>query len=267
MKPEWRDRLRHMENALMRDMYHPLGEIALSGFVTAEALSLAEASARTRSSLPTGSEWGGPWQYSWMFGAIELPEAARGERIVLSLDMGGEATLFVDGHAFGTRRAEWVSVPHHYVVDQTIARDAQPGARYELAAEVYAGHPMPPEPLGGCATGPVFPEEEAGIMRMKPAVVGRNTFGIWNEQAYQLWLDVRALHELMECADPNSLRVELIEHGLKRMMVELDMEQPFAARRAAYRQARELLRPLMEAHNGSSAPTMYAVGNAHLDVC
>ena len=267
MKPEWRDRLRHMENALMRDMYHPLGEIALSGFVTEEELSLEEAAARTRSPLPTGSEWGGPWQYSWMFGAIELPEAARGERIVLSLDMGGEATLFVDGHAFGTRRAEWVSVPHHYVVDQTIARDAQPGARYELAAEVYAGHPMPPEPLGGCATGPVFPEEEADIMRMKPTVVGRNTFGIWNEQAYQLWLDVRALHELMECADQNSLRVELIEHGLKRMMVELDMEQPFAARRAAYRQARELLRPLMEAHNGSSAPTMYAVGNAHLDVC
>ena len=60
MKPEWRDRLRHMENALMRDMYHPLGEIALSGFVTEEELSLEEAAARTRSPLPTAASGADP---------------------------------------------------------------------------------------------------------------------------------------------------------------------------------------------------------------
>ena len=44
---------------------------------------------------------------------IVLPEAARGQRIVMQLDPGGESTLFVDGQEFGTRRAEWVTTPHH----------------------------------------------------------------------------------------------------------------------------------------------------------
>lgn len=267
MKPEWRDRLRHIEAALMRDLYHPLGEIELSGFVTTEELSLEQAQLRERSAMPCGKEWGEAWQYAWMFGEILLPEAARGERIVMNLDMGGEATLFVDGHTFGTRRADWVSVPHHFYVDQWLTCDGAPGTRYQLAAEVYAGHPMPVEPLGGCATGPVFPEDEPNVMRYAPATMGKNSFGIWNEEAYQLWLDVRTLHDILEHADAHSLRVELIEHGLNRFSVQLDMEQPLAKRREAYKAARAGLASLMQAHNGSSAPLMYGVGNAHLDVC
>ena len=73
MKPEWRDRLRHIEAALMRDLYHPLGEIELSGFVTTEELSLEQAQLRERSAMPCGKEWGEAWQYAWMFGEILLP--------------------------------------------------------------------------------------------------------------------------------------------------------------------------------------------------
>ena len=251
MRPEWRDRLRHIEAALLRDLYHPLGEIELSGFVTSAELTLAQAQGHERTAMPRGTAWGAPWQYAWLFSEIQLPEAARGERIVMQLDMGGEATLFVDGRAFGTRRADWVSEPHHICVDQALALNAQPGARYAFAAEVYAGHPMPVEPLGGCATGPVFPEDEPAVLRYAPASMGENTFGIWNEEAYQLWLDVRTLHDILEHADAHSLRVELIEHGLNRFSVALDMEQPLAARRAAYVAAREGLKPLMQAHNGS----------------
>ena len=72
-------------------------------------------------------------------------------------------------------------------------------------------------------------------MRYAPATMGKNSFGIWNEEAYQLWLDVRTLHDILEHADAHSLRVELIEHGLNRFSVQLDMEQPLAKRREAYK--------------------------------
>ena len=47
----------------------------------------------------------------------------------------------------------------------------------------------------------------------------------------------------------------------------MDFEQPREARLADYAKARELLRPVMEAHNGSTMPRFAAIGNAHLDVC
>lgn len=52
-----------------------------------------------------------------MRSTVTVPAEAANKPLVMSLDMGGEATLFVNGKAFGTRRADWVSVPHHYISD------------------------------------------------------------------------------------------------------------------------------------------------------
>ena len=46
----------------------------------------------------------------------------------------------------------------------------------------------------------------------------------------------------------------------------MDFEQPPEARDESYRAARAALRPLMECRNGSTAPRMSAIGNAHLDL-
>ena len=46
----------------------------------------------------------------------------------------------------------------------------------------------------------------------------------------------------------------------------MDFEQAREGRLRDYRAAREALRPLLCAHNGSTAPRMIAIGNAHLDL-
>ncbi len=133
--------------------------------------------------------------------------------------------------------------------------------------EAYAGHFYPESPMGGCATGPVMP----GAYR-DPKAEGERalfegcTFGIWNEDAYQLYLDVDTLHQILEQIDPESLRADRIASALEGFTLAVDFEQPLEGRIADYQRARALLRPAMEAHNGSSAPVMYAVGNAHLDL-
>ena len=67
----------------------------------------------------------------------------------------GESTLFVDGQEFGTYWTDWIAKSHHYLVDNTIAINAQPGKSYQIAMETYAGHDFPD--CGSCATGPVLP--------------------------------------------------------------------------------------------------------------
>ena len=265
MTPEYRDRLKHWQRVLSQDFYHPLGDIAFEGFTTMEHLTPEQALQGDFKPVPVGLEWGHTWEYMWVRSTVTLPEAAEGQPIAMSLDMGGEATLLVNGEPFGTRRAEWVSVPHHYISDNVLTLSGKAGETFDLLFEVYAGHYFPD--VGGCATGPVLPgtmgdpKEEGRRTR-----VGRSTFGVWNEPAYQLWMDVSTLWQLLDELPEDSLRASKIADGLEEYTRIVDFEQPLPERIASYERAREALRPLMEAHNGPTAPVLAAVGNAHLDL-
>ena len=104
-------------------------------------------------------------------------------------------------------------------------------------------------------------------MEGKPrAVLGDMTYGIWNEDAYQLYMDLQTLRLLGDQVDPESLRADRIAEALEQATLIADFEQDLDARVASYRAAREALRPALEAVNGSTAPVFYAIGNAHLDL-
>lgn len=266
MKSETKGQLALLLNGLERDFYHPLNRIAFSGFPAEHSISLGEAETHEKDFMPAGTHWGDAWSYCWLFAELILPPEARGERIVLQLNPGGESTLFVDGKAFGTRRAEWVKMPHHLLVDQTLTACAQGGEHFVLALETYGGTPLPYAPLSRCATGPVFPEDGVRMESPPAGVLGESSLGLWNEEAYQLWLDLRMLYDIHESEPDTSFWREKIDAVLCGVLNTLDMEQPLAQRRASYRAARESLRPLMGAHNGTFAPTMSAIANSHLDV-
>lgn len=270
MRPEWKDRLTLWRHALLRDLYEPLGAIVLEGFETDAMLTPEAAERQTFAPMPEGHSWGHAWGYAWMRGDIAVDDRAAGQRLVMSLCPGGEATLFVNGEVFGTRRAEWVKEAHHYLCDQILTDSAKPGDTFHLLMEVYAGHEYPENPAAACATGPI--RGETGEYDPQPPealrrTIGANTWGIWHEEAYQLWLDVTTLHDVLISIDETSLRAAKIEEALEAFMLTVDFEQPRASRLADYAKARQLLRPAMEAVNGSTMPTFAAIGNAHLDMC
>ena len=268
MRPEWEARLKHWIGTLEREFYEPLGDIALEGFCTYDMLSPEEAEGRGFAPMPVGTPWGRAWEYAWLRGDIALDERACGQRIVMNLQAGGEATLFVDGEAFGTRRAEWVREAHHYLCDQVLTACGRPGQRFHLLMEAYAGHDFPQSPLGSCAVGPVREDDYAMPDEQKTRqVIGRSTWGIWHEEAYQLWLDVTTLRDLLTVTDDTSLRAARIEEALEQFTLAVDFEQPRENRLRDYARAREILRPALEARNGSTMPRFAAIGNAHLDVC
>lgn len=266
MSKEYQDRLNHWERTLKEDFYQPLGAIDFQAYTTMAHIPPEKALTGKFKPVKEGLEWGHTWEYMWLKSAITLPEAARGKTIVMNLDVGGEATLFVNGQAFGTRRAEWVNVPHHYMVDNFLTKNGMPGEQYELLFEAYAGHYFPD--AGGCATGPVLPGSyEDPKAEGKRARIGYNSYGIWNEEAYQLWLDVTVLHMLFDELDDAALRKSHIADALEKFTLMVDFEQDAEGRLKDYRAARKMLKPYLQAHNGSTQGKMYAVGNAHLDLC
>ena len=265
MSREYSDRLNHWQRTIQQDFYVPVQPIEFEGFVTMEQLT-PEATAKGQfAPIPEGFVWGRTWEYMWVRATVVIPEECAGQMVVMDLNLGGEATLFVNGSAFGTRRAEWVETPHHYKVDNILTEHALPGERFELLFEVYAGHYFPD--AGGCATGPVLPGSYLDPKTEgRRTAMGRNTFGIWQEDAYQLWLDVSTLHMLMNELPDTSLRAAKVADGLEKYTLLVDFEQPREARLADYRRARKALAPLLTSANGATMPRMSAVGNSHLDL-
>lgn len=265
MHSEWTGRLAHWIRTLKDDFYQPLGEIQWNAYRTMEQMDREEVLKKRFVPVKPGFTWGKEYEYCWFAGEINLPAEAAGERIVLHLAPGGESSLFVNGEPFGTFRADWVKEPHHFFVDNALVRKAEGGERFQILMETYAGHYYPD--AGGCATGPVLPGAfEDPAEEGKRRTLGTCTYGIWNEEAYQLFLDVTALSGLLEVLDEASLRAAHVAEALEKFTLEVDFEQGREGRTADYRRARESLKPVLAAVNGSTMPKFYAVGNAHLDL-
>ena len=267
MHSEWSGRLTHWIETLKKDLYLPLEVLPIEAFCTMAHLTPQEAAAQDFHPMTPGTPWGNTWEYCWMRTTVTLPPEAEGQRIVMNLLTGGETTVFVDGRSFGTYRAPWVKEPHHYVVDNCLTTCGRAGQRFELLLEAYAGHFYAHAPYANDATGPVLPgdyqDPKAHTLRTE---LGEITYGIWNEAAYQLYLDLEVLRQLGDEIDPESLRADRIAQALEQATLIADFEQPLADRIASYQAAREALRPVLEAHNGSTAPDFYAIGNAHIDL-
>ncbi|MFH1709149.1 MAG: glycoside hydrolase family 38 C-terminal domain-containing protein [Planctomycetota bacterium] len=101
LTPEWRGRIEHWRNALLTLAYEPLGPVAMSGFTTHEQLTPREAQRQRFKPMPEGTAWGAKWEYAWFRGRVKLPAAARGRRIVLRAEPGGESRCLVNGREAG----------------------------------------------------------------------------------------------------------------------------------------------------------------------
>lgn len=208
--------------------------------------------------MPPGTRWGAKWEYAWFRADIVLPKSAAGERIVLKTDLSGnESAVYINGRPAGARDNF-----HH---ELTLAAKARGGETFHVLIEAYAGH-GPHDPAGGGGPNPhghiTVPEPPR-----TQAAVGVCSFGIWEEELYQLWIDTQTLYELMETmADQDSLRVAAIADALQEMTLVVDLELPRAEMMKTVRAGRAVLRPLLAARNGSTTPFMHAFGHAHIDV-
>ena len=251
---EWRRRIENWTKELPNHFYRELGQVALEGFATQEQLSPTQALDRTFTPYAQGTPWGAKWEYGWFRSRVVLPPEASGQRVALRLDAGGESAVYLNGVAAGAVDSE-----HREI---TLSRSAVPGTSYDILCETYAGHGPRVYTSGPVALGRQSVPEPGPTQ----VVVGHSSYGIWEEEAYQLWLDVVTLAGIRENLDQNSLRVVEIDRALRDFTTLVDLEAPYAEKMAGIAAGRARLKPLLACINGSTAPLLYTFGHSHIDV-
>ncbi len=252
---EWKERIDRWRAGLKANLYRPLGVLELAGWTTLKQLTPRQAAAGPFKPVRPGARWGAKWEYGWFRAAVVLPPAVLNRRVELNMDLGTESRVLVNGREAGGRDGWHESL--------TLTLRGKPGQRFQVLVEAYAGHG-----LRTCGGGPATPR---GVLTVPEApatqaVVGACTFGLWEEELYQLWCDVETLSSLRSVLDPNLLRTDEIDAGLRDFTLLVDLEAPRDELLAGARAARERLRPLLECVNGSTVPRLYVCGHSHLDV-
>ena len=254
MPRQHRQRLQAWRQELRNHLYTPVATVDFSGFTTFDRLRPEDAASVEMRPFPVGTKWGACWEYAWFAGMVTLPEGCEGRRVVLKSGLGGEQLVYVDGIARGSN-----DKGHETVL---LRREAKAGESVSLLIESYAGHgarleEMPPCPPERPAIPPV-PEAQCTV---KESVIA-----VWNEDAYQLYLDVECLCGLLETLPEKSLRRQKVARALMDFTYTADFELPLAERHESFRRAREVLAPALGCRNGSTAPTMWLMGQSHIDL-
>jgi len=274
---EWRHRIMAWRYELSKHFCQPLGGVSLEAAFTKEQYRLEEAlSQLTFEPIAPGTPWGSKWEYGWFKGELTVPDFAQGQMIALMLDVGREPkmTMEIQQEKMVPAMVEEVAEAAVYVnreyagaVDNQhnvifLTDSAEAGAHYSVVMEAYAGHgprewragPTPPDR----ETVPEPPENQRRV--------GQNHFGIWQELAFQLAMDVETLWDIRETIDEESLRLMEIDEGLKDFTLIADFEAPREEMLASLQKSRERLKPLLEKRNGDTTPVMVGFGHAHIDV-
>jgi len=197
-----------------------------------------------------GTKWGDDWLTFWFRGDVRLPKAGDGKTVYVRFKSDAETLFMVDGEHRG------VFDGNHPVV--MMAKKGAAGKRYHLAFEAYTGHTFPGTQPGGPAH-----------------VVGKlsRSFGgvevlLEREDVTAFVFDLRVLRQLAGALPPNSLRRNKIHHALAQVYVAVDAipdETSEESWRPALARARRVMRPLLAARNGDTAPFMGLIGHSHID--
>jgi len=250
---EWDLRVKNWHDTLPNYFYDKIADVELTGFTTMDQLTVTEAAKKSFKPFPKGTEWGKKWEYAWHKFTVKVPKDAKGQRIVIRINIGQESSIYVNGKNAGARdfgRSEL-----------TLTKNAKDGEAFEVMVESYGGHgPVHCFLKPDCANN----IDELMYTPEKQQKIGDNSFGIWNEEVYLLWLEMNMLKELAENTDPEGLlRSECLE-ALRNVTLVIDFEDGTLLENA--KKARKILAPVLASKNGTMAPEFFAFGHSHIDV-
>ena len=256
---EYERKVKFFIQNIPKRIYMPVGGLKFEGFFTYDRMTFDDAQIHERRQLPSGLQWGRKWEYGWFFTRVIIPEKCVGKRTVFAAKQG-ESTVFVNGIEVGAFDKE-----HTHI---TLTDCAKAGETFDIAMEVYAGH-----------TGDdLFMEKDKTTLVLPGAhlcefpddvtqkTVSDGSFGVLNEEVFQLWMDIKTLYSLRGELNENSLRRERIDKALSDMCNAVNIELPQDEFYISVQRGRTILKDVLECKNGSTAPMMYMIGHSHLDL-
>ncbi|MFX0579375.1 alpha-mannosidase [Nocardia nepalensis] len=221
-----------------------------------EPVPVAEGLAAPRTPIRSGAAWGAPWGTSWLTVEGTVPAEWAGRTVEAIIDLGFDQNMTgfqCEGLIYRSDgspvkglhpRNQWVRV----------ASPAVGGEQVVLHVEA-ASNPIipffPPTALGDKSTAGDQPQYR----------LGRLDLAVFDEEVWQLVLDLEVLGELMHEMPEDPARRYDIVRAIERALDAVDLQNVNATAAAA----RACLADVLAQPAIPSAHTICAVGHAHID--
>lgn len=238
--------LRHVFHRIQNSIYRHVAPLKIEAWVTPEPVPYGERMSGAYKELHIGDTWGKLWDCAWFRFTGRVPDEAAGKKVVLLIDLNGEACVVDENgnpyQGLTTINSEFdrsLGLPGKRVVE--LYDPAQGGEAIEIWADAGNNDLFGRLPEGG---------------RVKEAFIA-----VCNEPMRQLYYDFEVLMELLDLLPEGSARHRSILRGL---LDAADQLHAFTENEAE--RAREVLRPVLEAPAEDRSLTVSAIGHAHIDL-
>jgi alpha-mannosidase len=228
------------------EVYKKVGLLNISAWVTKEPVEFRARVTGNHIALGIGDSWGKLWDCAWFNFTGIVPKGAAHKKVVLLIDISGEACIF---DKEGCPIQGLTNVSSEF--DLTLG---MPGKRVVHFLEKACGN----EKIDIWA--------EAGCNDLfgnyrDSGTIKEAHIAILNEEMYQLYYDIEVLKELMEQLPEESARHQKIMFSLFnafKLMKNYDEEEA--------KKAREVLAVELNKRGGDESLSISAIGHAHIDL-
>ena len=251
-------KLTRLEETMQPYLFATVDHLAVRRHETRERLHDIPPESAGWTAVEGGDTWGGEGMTCWFRGRYTVPQRLAGQDLFLWPELGGyETMLWVDGVPAGIYAAKIIEGSHGNHYCDLLVRAAQAGQSIDVALESYAGHYI-------VGTQP-FETAPRGDFRF--ACQGVRVC-VKNDDVAQFLFDLKAMNQLAQALDPMSFRRAQVINCLvevHRTVWYSPEDAQESQWRPALAQARQIMAPVLAAHNGPSAPMAGIVGHSHMD--
>ncbi|MDQ6419079.1 glycoside hydrolase family 38 C-terminal domain-containing protein [Paenibacillus sp. LHD-117] len=231
---------------ISENIYEKAADLSVTAWVTPEPVPYEErTNGRKLERLSEGDRWGQLWDCAWFHFSGKVPDSAKGNKVVLLIDVNGELCL-VDEEGTPVQGLTNINSEFDYSL-------GKPGKRVVHITEVSEGTELI-DLWGDAGCNDLFGRFRSGTLK-------EATIAVCREEIRQLYYDAEVLLETAEQLPESSARRAQILQALYEASFLL---REFTEEEAA--KARALLEVQLAKKGGAPALTVSAVGHAHIDL-
>ncbi|MFH1742920.1 MAG: glycoside hydrolase family 38 C-terminal domain-containing protein, partial [bacterium] len=238
--------LPRIKDRIQSAMYTPVAELNATAWITPEPVPYSKRRSGRKVDMKPGKKWGNLFDCAWFHFTGRVPSQAAGKKVVLLIDLNGEACV-VDSKGNPIRGLTNVNS----VFDRELG---EPGKRVvQFLRRAKGGEKVDLWADAGC-------NDLFGTLQ-ENGTLNEAVIAVCNQEMRALYYDFEVLHELMIQLPADRARHQRILFKLEEAahcLREFTEEEAKAAR--------AVLAPELAKKNGDPSLTISAIGSAHIDL-
>lgn len=245
-KAQMESQIKLVISQVKKAIYSTVGELSMTAWVTPEPVPFSARMTGVKKVLHIGEKWGELWDCAWFHFSGSVPSSAAGKKVVLLIDVGGEACL-----------VDKLGCPVQGLTNANSDFDhslGMPGKRVVFFTErARGGEPI--DIWADAGTNDLFGKYKDNG-KVQAAYVA-----ICDDSLKALYYDLEYLFELMSNLPENSARHDSILFTLYHAVMLLNRLTP-----EEVRTARMVIAPEMAKKAADPSLIISALGHSHIDL-